>query len=358
MNGTPTLGDAHALGALTEAVISEPSAPLVSIIIPTFRRPGRAIAAALSVHRQSARGGFEIVLVDNDPQASALPLIRKFASSTSAPVIAVHEPNPGVASARNAGLRAARGEIIAFLDDDQTASGSWLDDLLRVMDQSGADVVFGPVITRFDTPPDRHLAYFEAFFARTPDHDEGLIDTFYGCGCSLVRRASLPSAQPFETSRNESGGEDDALFQAMFDAGRRFAWAPGAAVFEQPDPKRLSLSYTLRRSFAYGQGPVRIARASPANALRETCVWMIVGAGQMLIYGAAALLAIIARWPRRAFLYRRFAEGAGKVFWFKPFRPKFYGASQLAAGAPAPISGGSQISREAHTSSAPATRSA
>ena len=102
--------------------------PAVSIIIPTFRRPQRAVDAARSALAQTAPD-FEIVLVDNDPEGSALGVLRAFDDPR---ITVIHEPRAGVANARNAGLRVAKGELIAFLDDDELAPATWLAELLRV----------------------------------------------------------------------------------------------------------------------------------------------------------------------------------------------------------------------------------
>ena len=300
--------------------------PSVSIIIPTFRRPERAIEAARSALAQVCDAPFEVVLVDNDPAGSALEPLRGLNDPR---IVVVHEPRAGVANARNAGLRAARGDMIAFLDDDEIAPPAWLADLLRVQHDRQADVVFGPVRTRLATKPRDHEAYFNAFFARDPGHAEGVIDVFYGCGCSLVRRAALPSAEPFSSERNEIGGEDDLLFQAMEAAGARFAWAPGAFVWETPEPSRVTLAYTLRRAFAYGQGPATKAWTGPRRDLSAIAFWMAVGAGQSVVYGVAALGCFLAKTDGRAFAYRRFVEGLGKVLWFPVIKPRFYGAAKL-----------------------------
>src|SRR5579871_5366307 len=201
------------------------SATLISVIIPTFRRPEQALAAARSALAQETALNFEVVLVDNDPEGGALAHLRLLAAASTHPVTLVHEPRAGVANAHNAGLAAAKGELIAFLDDDETASSFWLSELVRVCERFKADVVFGPVRTKLAQRPVQHERFFEAFFARDPGHGEGLIDEFYGCGCSLIRRAALLSPQPFSPARNEIGGEDDLLFQAMHRDGRRFAFA-------------------------------------------------------------------------------------------------------------------------------------
>ncbi len=302
---------------------------LVSIVIPTFRRPLRAVDAALSALAQKTDAAFEVVLVDNDPAGSALGVLQAIGDPR---ISVVHEPRAGVANARNAGMRTARGSLIAFLDDDEIASETWLSELVRVQAKTKADVVFGPVRTKLGDPPAGHRAYFEAFFAREPDHVEGEISGFYGCGCSLIRRAALPSAEPFSASRNEIGGEDDLLFQVMKAGGCRFAWAPGAFVWEAPDPSRVTLAYTLRRAFAYGQGPATQAWSKQPRDWLAIAFWMAVGLVQAAAFGPLALLALVFRRPKRAFTYRRFVEGLGKLLWFPAIKPRFYGAARLPQG--------------------------
>jgi succinoglycan biosynthesis protein ExoM len=300
--------------------------PAVSIIIPTFRRPARAVAAAQTALAQVCHADFEVVLVDNDPGGSAMAPLRALYDRR---VTVVHEPRAGVANARNAGLRVASGPLIAFLDDDEIAPPFWLAQLMRVQELYSADVVFGPVRTKLAEPPPDHREYFEAFFAREASHAEGVIRTYYGCGCSLIRRAALPSAEPFSAARNEIGGEDDLLFQTMKAKGATFAWAPEAWVWETPEPSRVSLAYTLRRAFAYGQGPATKAWTGPKLFAPVVIFWMAVGAVQTLVYGAAALASYLGKTPRRAFAYRRFVEGAGKVLWFPFLKQRFYGQSGL-----------------------------
>jgi succinoglycan biosynthesis protein ExoM len=300
--------------------------PAVSIIIPTFRRPQRALEAARSALTQVCGETFEVVLVDNDPVGSARSMLKAIDDPR---IVVVHEPRAGVANARNAGLRVARGEMIAFLDDDEIAPSTWLDELLRVQKTSQCDVVFGPVRTKLVDPPRKHRAYYEAFFARDPGHAEGEIDHVYGCGCSLIRRGALPSPEPFCAERNEIGGEDDLLFQRMVETGARFAWAPGAWVWETPEPSRMTLSYTLRRAFAYGQGPATKAWMERPRNWAAIGLWMMVGLAQTLIFAIAALGGYALRSPTRAFAYRRLAEGIGKLLWFPAIKPRFYGASRL-----------------------------
>ena len=268
----------------------------------------------------------ELVVADNDAAPSARNLIVALAAQAPFPVIYVHEPDAGVANARNAAMVRARGALIAFLDDDEEAPPGWLAALIEAQARFDADVVFGPVRARAPAHVTRHRAYLERFFSRIDPAPAGPIDHYYGCGDSLLRRSALPDPdRPFSPMRNQSGGEDDLLFGALQRRGVRFVWAPDAWVWEDPAPERLSLSYTLRRAFAYGQGPVaHCAAADPPDRL-GILRWGVIGAAQTLVYGALALILWGLRRPERAFMIDRAARGLGKVFWAQPFRIKFYG---------------------------------
>lgn len=306
--------------------------PQVSIIIPTQRRPGGLETAVRSVFRQTGvnTDQIELVVADNDQHPSAKPLIDRLRGEAPFPVIYVHEPEPGVANVRNAAVAAARGEWIAFLDDDEEAGPDWLNALMAVQARFEADAVFGPVRGRAPAGFTGHRAYLEWFFSREGPAEPQVLERYFGCGDSLVRRAAMPHpTRPFSAARNQSGGEDDLLFGQMSTAGARFAWAPDAWVWEDPQPERLSLGYAFSRAFAHGQGPTEAARAQGdwPGVIR----WMIIGLGQgvvFLLYAAA--LGLIGS-GQAIFKLDYAIRCLGKTFWWGPFRKPFYG---MMAGGP------------------------
>ncbi|WP_340646023.1 glycosyltransferase family 2 protein [Phenylobacterium sp.] len=303
--------------------------PRVSLIIPTQRRLDGLATAARSTFRQAGVDPttLELVVVDNDQVPSAHALAETLAAEAPFPVIYVHEADPGVANARNAAMAQARGDYIAFLDDDEEAPTGWLAALLAVQARYDADVVFGPVRGRAPAGVVRHRAYLEWFFSRVGDGArEGLIDHYYGCGDSLLRRASLPDPKaPFSAIRNQIGGEDDLLFGGMHTKGARFAWAPDAWVWEDPVPNRLTLGYTIPRAFSYGQGPTsHCAARTPPDRL-GVARWMVIGVGQAGVFGLLAGLQWLIRSPRFAFTLDRAVRGLGKTLWGGPFKIHFYG---------------------------------
>lgn len=137
-------------------------APLVSVVIPSAVRRLDDLQDCLESLEQLDHPSFEIVLVDNRPTQPADDLLRRLVADHGR-VRLVHEPRPGVSAARNAGVAVARGELIAFTDDDVRVEPSWLRALCEPMvvnSQVGA--VTGLVVpTELETPAQ---VWFERYF--------------------------------------------------------------------------------------------------------------------------------------------------------------------------------------------------
>ena len=299
-----------------------------SVVIPTFKRLDSLTRAIDSVLAQDGVNleETELLVVDNDAACSAQPVVERYGNARMC-VRYASEPEPGVANVRNKAIDEARGRLIAFLDDDQSAPSNWLRDLLSAYDLHSPAVTFGPVETALPEENFRHASYFKKFFARRGPQTTGLYGEFYGCGNSLFDLDQMPkSEQLFDTRSNETGGEDDILFSKLDQTGHKFGWAANAPVFEHVPENRLHLRYTLRRTFAYGQAPTTIcARKSPPD-IPGMIFWTLVGVGQTSIYGLISLAMFALRHPDRAFWFDRAAQGLGKIFWFGPFEQRFYGA--------------------------------
>jgi glycosyltransferase involved in cell wall biosynthesis len=85
----------------------------VSVIIPTYNRVGCLREAVDSVLSQGFRG-FELIVVDDGSTDETPQLLREYGDS----IRVLRQENRGVSAARNAGIAAGRGELIAFLDSD------------------------------------------------------------------------------------------------------------------------------------------------------------------------------------------------------------------------------------------------
>jgi len=99
--------------------------PLVSVIIPTYNRAGIVSRAVQSVLDQTFRD-FELIVVDDGSTDQTADVLSRYETLPGVSIIT--QKNKGVSSARNAGLTAASGQLIAFLDSDDY----WLPDKLEV----------------------------------------------------------------------------------------------------------------------------------------------------------------------------------------------------------------------------------
>ena len=303
----------------------------VAVIVPTLRRPDSLARALRSLFAQAgvAERVSALIVVDNDPTASAATVVEVLRADSPWPLVYVSEPTPGVARARNAGLAATDAALIVFLDDDEAASPGWLAALLAAQAVTGADAVFGPITGRAPDAQAWLKPYLERFFGRDGPANTGLIDHPWGCGNSLlVRATALPGAAPFSAAADHTGGEDDVLFAALAARGGRFGWAVDARVEEFAPAHRATLGYALTRAFAYGQGPSQTAAA--ARDWPGVARWMLIGAAQAVVWGAVSVGLTLIVSPKRAEMYDRTARGVGKLLWMKGFEPRFYGARELA----------------------------
>ena len=300
----------------------------ITVIVPTLRRPDSLERALRSLMAQTRAETLiaEIAVVDNDPAGSARAIVGALRAQSPVPLLYVPAPEPGVATARNAGLSATSAPLVAFLDDDETAPPEWLQSLYTAHVFLGADVTFAPVAGCVDAAAAWKRAYLEGFFSRTGPHETVLTDKVHGCGNSMMTRASaLGGPAPFDIAANETGGEDDRLFQRLKGEGARFGWAGEALVFEHAPAHRSTLVYAFQRAFGYGQTPAQIA-ARDGKAF-QVAKWMLVGAVQGVVFSLAGALVYPVMRTRALPLADRAARGFGKVFWF--VKLKFYGSSVL-----------------------------
>ncbi|MCC2098066.1 MAG: glycosyltransferase family 2 protein [Hyphomicrobiales bacterium] len=310
---------------------------MVSAVVPSLDRHDSLRRALTSLSAQKLGPGLslEIIVVDNSQDANARPLVEELAISPSAhhPIVYISEPQPGISTARNAGVRAAKGQWIAFLDDDEEAEQDWAAELVRIARTSGADAVFGPVNAKSGgaSLPEALAPYFSRSIEAGDGSDVTALAAYLGTNNSMfVRETCFAGAAPFDESLNETGGEDSLLLQRLVLQGRRFAWASGAGVSEWAAQRRLNWAYVRKRKFLSGQIRVFVQQMSVPGRWDRIALWMSVGLVQFLAGGLAALLL----WPldrnRAAKASATAWGGLGKLFWTARFRPKLYGSGLVS----------------------------
>ena len=122
--------------------------PTVSVIIPSYNREtliGETIANLLA----QTQPPDEIIVVDDGSTDNSMAVIRAFGDK----VKLIQQPNQGPGAARNAGLKMATGELVQFQDSDDLFSLNKIEAQSKLLERTGADIVFCPwVKLKMDGP--------------------------------------------------------------------------------------------------------------------------------------------------------------------------------------------------------------
>ena len=225
----------------------------ICVCICTYRRADylKYLLAKLSEQDTGGLFTYSIVVVDNDRQHSAEPVVAAFQGGSEIQVQYVVEPQQGISLARNAAIKHGRGELIAFIDDDEFPSPTWLKKLFSECTERQVDGVLGPVKPRYESKAPSWVVA-GGFYDRQSYPTGLVIDGSKGrTGNVLFRRAILVNeSQPFRPEFRT--GEDQDFFGRMISKGYVFTWCNEAVAYEWVPPMRWRRSFLLKRALLRG----------------------------------------------------------------------------------------------------------
>jgi glucosyl-dolichyl phosphate glucuronosyltransferase len=123
-----------------------------SVVIATYNRAGDLRETLQSLSGLQPDGPWEVIVVDNNSPDDTRAVIDAAAATFPAPLTYIFEKQQGRSPALNAGIRAARGEIIATTDDDVRVPPDWLDRAAEGLDRLECDYVGGRVLPIWGGP--------------------------------------------------------------------------------------------------------------------------------------------------------------------------------------------------------------
>jgi cellulose synthase/poly-beta-1,6-N-acetylglucosamine synthase-like glycosyltransferase len=244
-------------------------APELSIIISTYNRAARLAGALESLFAQDAPGvPFEIIVVNNnstDDTRAVVEAWQALAAPPDAPQLRyVFEARQGVSYGRNAGVRAARAEWLAFTDDDMRMAPDWVAQLRQAFAaQPDLDYLGGRVWPRWLQPPPVWL---------TPQHWGPVALLDYGpaplpvdaaaprtliTANFALRRAAFEACGGFSplTQRRTNdvcSTEDQELLMRLWEQGARGAYLPQLLGWAEVPDGRLRKAYHRRWHRGHG----------------------------------------------------------------------------------------------------------
>ncbi|HEX7128347.1 MAG TPA: glycosyltransferase [Thermodesulfobacteriota bacterium] len=330
-----------------------------TILICTRDRAG-LLAETLDSLRRLADPGepYEVVVVDNGSTDDTRAVVERAAAGSPVALRYVYEPRGGLSAARNRGLREARGDRIAFTDDDVLVDAGWLAAFARAFAARPVDFLGGRVVPRWGAERPGWLPA-----GRTRGEIWGAIALFdYGdeprplgkpLGANMAfRRAPLLEAGGFreDLGRDRAslkGQEVPELLERLKAASGRGGWyVPDAVVQHWIPPDRLTKGY-FRRWF-YWKG---ISRAAVKDRVHVRGAWLpasqvrrIAGLPRGLyrdVLEAAGRLAVRAVRGDRAGAFEAearlwYAAGYARATWFGDPSPTGASARAAAPGTPGP----------------------
>lgn len=111
---------------------------MVSIIIPIYNT-GKYLYSCLDSVCQQTYRDLQILMIDDGSNAETAKICDEI-SLTDSRIEVIHKENEGVSIARNAGLLAAKGSVICFVDSDDTIEPTMVECLINALEQTGADI--------------------------------------------------------------------------------------------------------------------------------------------------------------------------------------------------------------------------
>lgn len=240
------------------------SVPAVSIVVPTYARPERLAACleALAALDPPA-GGVEVIVVDDGSPVPAEAVAGPFRGCLDLTVL--RQVNAGPAAARNAGAAVARGDFLAFTDDDCAPDSNWATALVAGAARHPGALLGGRTVNALAGNPyaeasglllDFLGAYFAPGTGRVPLVPSNNL---------AVPAATFRALGGFDESFALAAGEDRDLCARWHEAGYTTALVPGAVVYHA---HQMSLAGFVRQHLAYGRGAFDYHRRRPARRLR------------------------------------------------------------------------------------------
>jgi glycosyltransferase involved in cell wall biosynthesis len=241
----------------------------ITVILSTYNR-SESLARALN----SAAGlklpesvEWEILVVDNNSSDQTREVTAKFCNRYPDRIRYAFEPVQGLCNARNAGIREARGDIVAFMDDDVIVEPLWLQNLTAALYNGEWAGAGGRILPERDFSPPRWLRLEEryalgplAMFDLGPEAGQ-LTEPPFGTNMAF-RRAMFEKYGAFRTDLDRCGESmlsngDTEFGRRLLAAGERLRYEPSAVVYHPVTESRMQKTYFLNWWFGKGRSDIR-----------------------------------------------------------------------------------------------------
>lgn len=252
--------------------------PKISVIICAYTeaRWDQTLAAIESVHLQTLKALEVLVVVDHNPRLQERLVRQELGPDVR---ILANAEEKGLAGGRNTGIAAAKGELLAFLDDDAYADAGWLAGLAGAMqDRPEVLAAFSRVDplwigTKPGWFPDEFLWTVGCSFRGQPSVGRAVRNGMGGAMCARKRLFDCVGGFSFRLGRQGttlplSGEEAELCLRARNMIPDAVFWyEPSAFIQHRVTAERLTWKYLINRCFAEGLSKAIVAQMSGKSSL-------------------------------------------------------------------------------------------
>lgn len=248
----------------------------LTLIVATYNRAKQLMTTLHSVAQQECDATlWECVVVDNNSKDDTRERVAAFiAAHPELNIRYIFEGIQGLSAARNAGIVASQGDIIAFIDDDERIVPEFISAYIELFDtKEDAAAAGGAIIAEYPTGRPRWMSrYSEEPIANPMAFGERIIPfpthRIPGGGNMALRRSVLDRVGYFNTQLGRSGnrligGEESDLFERLRQQGMKCYYVPRAVMYHIIGEEKLNKEYFSR--LAYNTGVSQRSRAELHN---------------------------------------------------------------------------------------------
>lgn len=249
----------------------------ISVVLCTYNRC-KSLRVALNsatVLRLPDSADWEIIIVDNNSNDQTRQVAEEFCKRYPTRFRYIFEPHQGKSYALNAGIREARGQIVAFMDDDVTVDPDWLQNLTCCLRDGHWAGAAGRIVPQWTCIPPHWLSEGSRYAAGplvafNPKLEAGeLHEPPIGANMAF-RREMFERHGGFRTDLgpcpgSEIRGEDSEFGARLLRCGEHLRYEPSAVVYHPVQQNRLNRKYFLAWWFDKARSEIRAGAIAPGT---------------------------------------------------------------------------------------------
>lgn len=209
----------------------------------------------------------EILVIDNNSNDNTRDVVGRYSRRSPIEILYIYESEQGLSAARNRALKESCGDYVGFLDDECVVRPDWLEIILADIIEYAPFIIGGPYVGALfpETAPKWFKTEYGNAYFLSKHFDRGYHKEFRASGGNMLLHRRVCETVQFDQAFGMKGNElklgEEALLQERFltqNAGAMVFYEPRMVVAHYILPRKMSLSYCVRREMEFGASSYRI----------------------------------------------------------------------------------------------------